>query len=57
MKRKQLLDHMRAHPSVEGICPICAAPSNGGKVYTSKKLYGHLMLRHETDVPKLPADL
>ena len=55
MNRKQLLDHMRAHPNVGGVCPICAAPSNGNKFYQSKKLYGHLMLRHETDVPKLPS--
>ena len=46
---------MRAHPNLGGACPICAAPSNGNKSYQSKKLYGHLMLRHETDVPKLPS--
>lgn len=40
---------------MNGACPVCAAPSGGGKVYQSKNLYGHLMLRHKTDTPQLPA--
>jgi hypothetical protein len=54
MKRHLLLQHMRAHANLAGSCPVCVAPSGGGKPYYSKNLYGHLMLRHKTDTPQIP---
>ena len=54
MRRHHLLEHMRSHANLAGACPVCAAPSGGNQHYFSKNLYGHLMLRHKTDIPIIP---
>jgi len=45
---------MKSHANQSSFCPVCAAPSGGSQQYFSKNLYGHLMLRHKTDVPLIP---